>query len=82
MCGWQCSPCLNVAGAAALAECVAGKGRVWQWLTPACGGGQGVREVEEWMSGSSGIPLEELRPYMFLFRDKDASGHLLRRDYF
>ena len=52
---------------------------MWQWLTPACGGGQGVREVEEWMSRSSGIPLEELRPYMFLFRDKDASGHLLRR---
>ena len=45
---------------------------------PRCGGSQGVREVEEWMSRSSGIPLEELRPYMFLFRDKDASGHLLR----
>ncbi len=39
---------------------------------------QGVREVEEWMSRSSGIPLEELRPHMFLFRDKDATSHLLR----
>ena len=72
-------PLLIVAGDAALAQCVPVEGRVWQWLTPACGGGQGVREVEEWMSRSSGIPLEELRPYMFLFRDKDASGHLLRR---
>ena len=30
------------------------------------------------MSRSSGIPLEELRPHMFLFRDKDATGHLMR----
>ncbi len=34
--------------------------------------------MEEWMSRSSGIPLEELRPHMFLFRDKDATSHLLR----
>ena len=39
---------------------------------------QGVREVEEWMSQTSGIPLEELRPHMFLLRDRDATGHLMR----
>ena len=39
---------------------------------------QGVREVEEWMSQSSGIPLEELRPHMFLLRDRDATSHLMR----
>ena len=30
------------------------------------------------MSQSSGIPLEELRPHMFLLRDRDATGHLMR----
>ena len=39
---------------------------------------QGVREIEEWMSRSSGIPLETLRQYLFLFRDRDATSHLLR----
>lgn len=39
---------------------------------------QGVREVEEWMSQASGIPLEELRPHMFLLRDRDATSHLMR----
>ncbi|CAK0772226.1 hypothetical protein CVIRNUC_003941 [Coccomyxa viridis] len=39
---------------------------------------RGVREVEEWMSQTSGIPLEELRPHMFLLRDRDATGHLMR----
>jgi len=29
---------------------------------------RGVREVEEWMSQSSGIPLEQLRPSLFLLR--------------
>jgi len=38
----------------------------------------GVREVEEWMSATSGIALEELRPYLFLLRDSDATAHLLR----
>lgn len=38
----------------------------------------GVREVEEWMSRASGVPLDELRPYLFLLRDRDATGHLLR----
>ena len=37
-----------------------------------------MREVEEWMSQTSGIPLEELRPHMFLLRDRDATGHLMR----
>lgn len=39
---------------------------------------RGVREVEEWMSKASGVPLEELRPYLFLLRDRDATAHLLR----
>lgn len=39
---------------------------------------RGVREVEEWMSKASGVPLDELRPYLFLLRDRDATGHLLR----
>eukprot|EP00892_Ulva_mutabilis_P002061 jgi/Ulvmu1/11856/UM081_0014.1 len=39
---------------------------------------RGVREVEEWMSMMSGVPLEELRPYLFLNRDRDATWHLLR----
>lgn len=39
---------------------------------------RGVREVEEWMSRASGVPLEELRPYLFLLRDRDATNHLLR----
>lgn len=30
------------------------------------------------MSKSSGMPLEELRPYLFLLRDRDATKHLLR----
>ncbi len=30
------------------------------------------------MSQSSGIPLEELRPHMFLLRDRDATSHLMR----
>ena len=39
---------------------------------------RGVREIEEWMSVMSGVPLEELRPYLFLKRDRDATWHLLR----
>jgi glutamyl-tRNA reductase len=39
---------------------------------------RGVREIEEWMSSVSGIPLEELRPYLFLKRNRDATWHLLR----
>ncbi len=39
---------------------------------------RGVREVEEWMAQASGVPLEELRPYLFLLRDRDATNHLLR----
>ena len=41
-------------------------------------GMQGVREIEEWMSRTSGIPLETLRQYLFLFKDRDATSHLLR----
>lgn len=39
---------------------------------------RGVREIEEWLSDSSGVPLEELRPYLFLLKDKDATRHLLQ----
>ena len=39
---------------------------------------RGVREVEEWMSKYSGIPLEELREHLFLLRDQDATSHLLK----
>ena len=39
---------------------------------------RGVREVEDWLSRSSSVPLEELRPYLFLLRDRDATHHLLR----
>jgi len=39
---------------------------------------RGVREIEEWMCRSSGIPLETLRQHLFLFRDRDATSHLLR----
>lgn len=30
------------------------------------------------MSRASGVSLDELRPYLFLLRDRDATGHLLR----
>lgn len=39
---------------------------------------RGVREVEEWMAKSSGLPLEELREHLFLLRDRDATSHVLR----
>ena len=39
---------------------------------------RGVREVEEWLSRTSGVPLDELRPYLFLLRDRDATNHLMR----
>jgi glutamyl-tRNA reductase len=37
-----------------------------------------VREVEDWMARASGVPLERLRPHLFLLRDRDATKHLLR----
>jgi hypothetical protein len=55
--------------------CCMGKGAV---LLRSAAPMQGVREVEEWMSQTSGIPLEELRPHMFLLRDRDATSHLMR----
>lgn len=39
---------------------------------------RGVREVEDWLSRSSGVPIHELRPYLFLLKDRDATHHLLR----
>jgi len=39
---------------------------------------RGVREIEEWMSKASGVAVEDLRPYLFLLRDRDATHHLMR----
>jgi glutamyl-tRNA reductase len=39
---------------------------------------QGVRDVEEWMSKTSGVTLGDLRPHLYLLRDLDAVMHLLR----
>lgn len=39
---------------------------------------QGIREVEEWMSRSSGISLQKLMPHLFCYTDRDATEHLLR----
>jgi len=39
---------------------------------------RGVREIEQWLVSHSGIPIEELRPHLFLLRDRDAIRHLLR----
>lgn len=37
---------------------------------------RGVKEIEDWMTRASGVPIEELRPYLFLLRDHDATSHL------
>ncbi len=37
-----------------------------------------VREIEDWLSRSSGVSREELRRHLFLLRDGDATGHLMR----
>ncbi|KAK1324171.1 hypothetical protein QJS10_CPA02g00194 [Acorus calamus] len=37
---------------------------------------RGIREVTEWMSKKSGIPVSELREHLFLLRDKDATQHV------
>ena len=39
---------------------------------------RGVKEIEDWLSKKSGLPIEELRPHLFLLRDRDAIRHLLR----
>ncbi|KAK9843108.1 hypothetical protein WJX74_007123 [Apatococcus lobatus] len=39
---------------------------------------RGMREVKEWMSKSSSVPLDKLEPHMFAYRDGDAAEHLLR----
>merc|ERR1719379_1429241 len=39
---------------------------------------RGVKEIEAWLSRKSGVPIEELRPHLFLLRDSDAIRHLLR----
>eukprot|EP00850_Spirogloea_muscicola_P019383 SM000189S04100 [mRNA] locus=s189:143265:145168:- [translate_table: standard] len=38
---------------------------------------RGAREVTEWMSRTSGVPLEELRPHLFMLRERDATRHVL-----
>lgn len=37
---------------------------------------QGIREVTEWMSKTSGIPVLELRQHLILLSDADAAQHL------
>jgi glutamyl-tRNA reductase len=37
-----------------------------------------MSQVEEWMSQASGVPLEELRQYMFLYHDGEATEHIMR----
>ncbi|KAG0493161.1 hypothetical protein HPP92_006285 [Vanilla planifolia] len=37
---------------------------------------RGIREVMEWMSKTSGIPVSELRDHLFMLRDSDATRHL------
>jgi len=39
---------------------------------------RGVKEIEAWLSRKSGLPVEVLRPHLFLLRDRDAIRHLLR----
>ncbi|GJP34649.1 hypothetical protein CLOM_g19064 [Closterium sp. NIES-68] len=38
----------------------------------------GIREVTQWMSKSSGVPVDDLRPHLFILRQRDATHHLLR----
>ncbi|XP_072987197.1 glutamyl-tRNA reductase 2-like [Typha latifolia] len=37
---------------------------------------RGIREVIDWMSKASGIPVSELRQHLFMLRDSDATRHL------
>ncbi|WOL04318.1 hypothetical protein Cni_G13039 [Canna indica] len=37
---------------------------------------RGIREVTEWMSKTSGIPVSELREHLFMLQDNDATRHL------
>ncbi|MEN9274688.1 MAG: glutamyl-tRNA reductase, partial [Gloeomargarita sp. DG02_4_bins_56] len=39
---------------------------------------QGIREVTVFLSERSGIPLAQLRPYLFMLLHQDAVMHLLR----
>lgn len=39
---------------------------------------RGVKEVTEWMSKTSGVPVQELREHLFILRDQDATQHLFR----
>ncbi|MCO5610591.1 hypothetical protein L7F22_064830 [Adiantum nelumboides] len=39
---------------------------------------RGVREVTEWMTKTSGIPVGDLRQHLFILRDRDATQHLFR----
>eukprot|EP00210_Caulerpa_lentillifera_P002713 g2593.t1 len=37
---------------------------------------RGVKEIEDWLCRASGVPIEELRPHLFLLKDRDATAHL------
>ncbi|KAH7297558.1 hypothetical protein KP509_25G001600 [Ceratopteris richardii] len=39
---------------------------------------RGVKEVTEWMTKTSGIPIGDLRQHLFILRDRDATQHLFR----
>uniref|UniRef100_A0A0D6R2K2 Glutamyl-tRNA reductase n=1 Tax=Araucaria cunninghamii TaxID=56994 RepID=A0A0D6R2K2_ARACU len=39
---------------------------------------RGIREVTEWMSKTSGVPLGELRQHLFILCNRDASQHLFQ----
>ncbi|KAJ7529742.1 hypothetical protein O6H91_15G063800 [Diphasiastrum complanatum] len=39
---------------------------------------RGVREISEWMSKTSGIPIGELREHLFILQNRDATEHLFR----
>ncbi|KAM3207800.1 hypothetical protein ACQJBY_062835 [Aegilops geniculata] len=37
---------------------------------------RGIREIVDWMSKKSGIPVSDLREHLFMLRDSDATRHL------
>lgn len=39
---------------------------------------EGIRDIVTWMTAHSGVSFEELQPYLFLKRDKDAVDHILQ----
>jgi glutamyl-tRNA reductase len=39
---------------------------------------RGLREVEEWMVKHSGVDVESLRENLFVLKDRESTGHLLK----